>query len=366
MMMQISRTALRGVLGLALLSTCGCQSVPKQRIAREEANKRWNVTRADVKARLAGDELGAGRVEAAELHVEEALQLNPDDASLKILEARVRLARGGAGEALSALDAAERFGGPTGEIEYLRGVIAQQRLAWDDAVRLFDLALERNPDDVAALAAAAQGRIQLGQAAEALERLEAARARLGWKPGFHAAVAECHEHLSNWSEAADAWRMVSTATSDDEARERYALALLRAGRWGEAIGALRTCLDGHADKPAFELRLALAEASLHIDDAATAREELAFALRDRGNDPRALRLMALTLAMEGDSARALALAEQVARQGGSVDACGAELAATIAWRSGNIAKAREWATALRRCAGQQDSAVVSLILGETR
>lgn len=353
-------------LSIALTATCGCQGPTKQRVAREEANKRWNLTRADMKARLAGEELSAGQIEAAAVHLEEAMQLNPDDAALKTLEARVLLARGAASEASAALDSAERYGGPTGEIEYLRGVVAQQRLAWDDAVRYFDLAQERNPEDVAALAAATQGRIQLGRAAEALQKLETARTRLGWKPGFHAAAAECHETLGNWSDAADAWRMVSTATNDAGARERHALALLRAARWGEAIGAARACIDARASEANIELRLALAEASLHIDDTTTAREELAFVLRERGDDRRALRLMAVTLEMQGDSPRALALAERVAREGAKIDPAGAELAATIAWRGGAIEKARAWATALRNCPGQQDSAVVSLILGDAR
>lgn len=339
---------------LALLRLCalalplaGCEAPGRQARAKQEANERWDRTRADLKARLAAAQFEAGEVDAAATELAAALELAPSDRSLRLMEVRVRLSQGALDQAEQALDRLQRQGVGGPETSYLRGVVGQQRGEWGAALTHFCAAAEAAPHEVEYVVAAAQAHLQLRQPDAAWELLGRHEERLGWKPAYQAVLAECLEQLGLWGAAAAAWRRVAGGSEDASLSERLGIALHRAGRWDEAARVLDPLISrAQRDRPS--VRLALAECLLEGGDAVTARERLAPVLRAEPHNAHALRLLARCLAALDDFAGAHRVAEQALK----ADPGAAELAAILALRAGQTDRARQIvATYLSHVAG---------------
>lgn len=151
------------VLAAAAVAWHGCQTPGVQQQSREEATQRWRIARSSVKAQLAADQMEMGRVEDAAAELDEALRLDPNNADLSLMQARVFLARGDNAAALETLENLERDHGPSAEAHYLIGIVCQQRLQWPAAEEYFLSALEQSPSEVAYLSAAVQARLQAGR-----------------------------------------------------------------------------------------------------------------------------------------------------------------------------------------------------------
>jgi tetratricopeptide (TPR) repeat protein len=183
----------------------GCQA--PQREAREQAAQRWNVARAEVKARLAADQFEAGNVRAAADELAEACRLAPDHPEFVPLRAQVLLAEGQTFAAHDLLERTHADGKTQAEIDYWLGVVWQQQQRWEEALTAFRRASGLDPGEVGYLVAATQARLQLGRTAEALQTLTAAAERFGWTEAYQAALAECYEQLGDWPAAAATWQM---------------------------------------------------------------------------------------------------------------------------------------------------------------
>lgn len=333
----MTRCAHRGawllVGAVALALSPGCDTT--QHRAKQEATLRWNQARAQVKARLAADQFEAGNVDAAAAELAQADRLNPDDPRLAALRVRVSLARGEVARAAQLLEQTRLEGRPQAEIEYLLGVVRQQQERWDDALAAFLRAVGINPEEVAYVVAAAQAWLQLGQPRAALEFLEGQALRFGWTNAYQAALAECHEQVGDWAAAASAWQRVACADNDRTGiRERLAVALYRAGRYGEAIPVFEELLKEGAGQPDGAARLMLAECYLPQGQTTAAREQVQMVLqRDQNNLP-ALRLLARTWGAVGEYGSALRAAQR-ALSVAPRDVGTLELAAALAWRAGD-------------------------------
>jgi len=327
------------VAGITLL-TSGCTA--PQRQAREEANERWKHVRAQVKLRLASDQLAAGHAEKAAAELSEALRLDPSDPHLRTLQARVLLAQGDHATAQRDLLGIDTSTAPSelrAYTEYLLGTIEQQRRHWDEAFNHFVRAAHEDPDDVAYPVAIVQNMLQLGEAREALDFLRAHEDKFGWTGAFQAALAECHEQLGNWPAAVAAWEQVADGNSIPFVRERLALALHRCQRWPEAATHLEWLLENDAKPPTAPLRLALAHCLLETQRPAEAQKQLALVLRDDPPNAPALQLLARCFAEQGQFDRARQTADR-ALQLAPDDPQALELVAALAFHSGDRKKAR--------------------------
>jgi tetratricopeptide (TPR) repeat protein len=341
------------------LATPGC--VNTQRQAREAAAERWNHMRAQVKAKLASDQLAGGHVEDAANELAEALHLDPTDPELRTLQARVCLARGDLPAAERLLEDAQAEGATRAETHYLLGIIQEQRLQWPAALEHFLRAAIEDPQDVAYVVAIAQAMLQLGEAEDALAWLEAYEQQFGWTSAYHAARAECCEQLEDWAEAASAWRKVADADGDPEIRERLATALYRAGRWSEAAQQFEQLLGEPETRPATPIRLALAECLLEEGQLAAAQKHLGLVLRDDPRNVTALQLVARLFAEWEQFERARQTAEQALRLAPDEPRT-LELAAALAFRTGDDARALALAKRTMDVAPDMDNSVARQIL----
>lgn len=349
------------LLGCLMLAIPACQMPSHGRRARRDAEQRWRLSQADVKARLAADRLAAGDIRQASEEIAEARRLAPDNPGLKLLEARTLLAAGRFARARGVLNA---ITGPTrrgGEVAYLLGVIAQQRNDWDAALDQYLTAARQKPDVPEYVVAAAEVQLQLGRPTEALELLDSCKRRLGFQPAWLAARAECLEQLDRWDEAADTWQRVAGTSDAEHVSERLALALMRAGDWNRATPLLRRLVQAAGPDEALPLRLALAECLLETGDRDGARRQILSVLEAKPRNLPALRLLARVLAAAGHYRRGLNVATQILDIAPD-DTQGLELAAALAYKIGEYDRAARWSRRLACADPHTPNPIASRIL----
>ena len=357
------RRRLARILGLLSLGAVaflvGCES--SQVRASAESRQRWNDARAEVKLKLAADQLNAGHIADAANEINAAAQLDPTHPALRTLQARLCLAQGDLSTAEQLLRNAPPESTNRGEIAYLLGVIAEQRMRWQEAMERYVEAVQYNPEEIAYVTAIVQLMLQQGKASDALAWLRSQEIQFGWTGAYQAALAECYEQLQDWPHAVSAWRRVADADANADIRERLALALCRAGQWGEAVAQLRSLLDARGDKSQNMIRTSLAECYLHISDPRSAHEQLTYVLRDNPRDPCALRLLACAYARENLFTQAHQAAEQ-ALLAAPGDVNTLEITATMAYRAGRLDRAAELARQItRRNPGSENSLAAGLL-----
>ncbi len=339
----VTRRVLPPAVAISLLM--GCQGPTPT--AREQANRNWNLARAEVKARLAADQLAVGNVAGAAAELAEADRLCPDLPGLLPLRARVWLAAGRVEDAAELLAEATARPDASAELHYLLGVAQQQQQQWDAARASFGRAAELDPSQLTYVTATTQAWLQLGQPDVALNWLTRYESRFGWTAGYYAAVAECYEQTGDWPAAANAWRRVlAVPGAGPDLRERLAIALYRADRWTEAADVLHELLSDSTAEHTVGMRLLLADCHLALGRVAEAMTELNGVLR---TDPLHAGALCLLARCQAESGR-LELAVQTARQAAAAtpqDTATLELLAALAWRAGYRDVARDAARQLQ-------------------
>jgi tetratricopeptide (TPR) repeat protein len=350
-----------GLLLLPALWLAGSGCAGPQPQARQEAAQRWNQVRAQVKVKLASDQLAAGHIEDAATELAEAFPLDPTNPELLILQARVHLARGDQYAASGLLETIEAEGPPQAEVSYLLGLIEQQRLHWNQALDHFARAAEIDPHEVAYVVAIVENILQLGEAEEALAFLRSHEDEFGWTSAYQTALAECYEQVDDWSAAAVAWEKVADAGDVRFVRERLALALYRCGRWPEAITHLQRLVSETENQAPVTLQLALAQCLLETGQPAVARGYLSQVLRDDPQNLPALQLLARAYAQQGELERARRTAERLLQlDPDSLQTL--ELAAGLAFRAGDKPRALQLAQRILRSFPDRENPVAQRIL----
>lgn len=339
-----------GILGRAfvmtalLLPLAGCSNGKRTQNKGQTAAE-WAVVRAQVKTQLAADQLAAGNVQEAAAALREAREIDSANPALLVMQAQVQLSAGETEKAEETLSRVQAVGKGRAQVEYLRGVIWQQRQRWATALERFQQAAELDPDDASYPAAAAQVLLQCGRAKEAVELLESGRARFEWLPQWQVSMAESLEQAGRWADAAVLWRKLAGDGEDPLLLERLGAALQRARRWEEAaavFGQLWQILESaKPTSPApdrSDISIALAECLMELGQTQPALDALQHLLADQPRNAAALRRMAMVFARGGALERALAAAEE-ARSSAPKEPAGVELVAALAERCGRHARA---------------------------
>lgn len=324
----------------------GCETT--QPTIQQAAQERWSMTRADVQARLAADQLAAGNVEAAAAALSEAQRLDQAPQQHAALQARICLAQGDVAAAEQVLAGVPAARANSGEIAYLRGIVYEQKQQWTAATTAYDQALAAQPTEVAYLVAAVQARLQQGATTEARAVLEQHEATLGWTNAYAAVLAECAEQSGDWVRAASAWqRVCSAAPESSDLRLRQATAWVRAARYAEATPLLTDLAEHGDDAVRQRARLLLAECALADGRPATARDLLKQVLRRDPKNAPTLRMLARALWQVGDQRGALAVARQ-ALAAGPQEVENLALVVVLAHRVGDTRLAKQTFAELNR------------------
>src|SRR4051794_33234268 len=78
------------VAGSIMLACFGCNDAKKP-LPKEVAKRQWNATRAAVLAGLAKDQIESGTFDKARQSLTEAIKMDPENAGIRILSARLAI-----------------------------------------------------------------------------------------------------------------------------------------------------------------------------------------------------------------------------------------------------------------------------------
>ncbi len=339
-------TALSAVLLLIVSTNGGCAGRSRD-VKRMDADYKWSALRAEMSARLAMQRLDQSRTDEAIASLLKAIRLDPKNPTYHRLLAQCRLETGNVQAAAAAIDRAVACGDDSAESSYVRGLVAEHRGRLDQALEHYRAARERRPESVDYAAAEAECLIAVGRSADARRLLDEQIDSTGADPRLLLVRSVAGETQGDWKQAtadlADAKAAVGTESRLWD--ERYALLLVRTGRYAEALKLLEAEMElGSASFTGTpELRpetlRAAARSYLHTGRPRDARRLLTAHLEKMPTDARAWCLLAETGAALGDADLAL----QSAERGEALEPGRPHwnlVRAYVAWDAGDCARAR--------------------------
>lgn len=268
--MRLALTLLLAFAVVAPLTGCSDTNYDEQ---KEAAKKQWNAARARVQANLALEQYQAGHFDQCRSTIDEALKLDPDNASLHILAAKVGIEQGALDVADRELETARRLAPDNGEALYLSGVVSQRWQKTEKACEYYRQAAEKQPTELAYLLAQAEMLVALGRGDEALKLLEERVVFFEHSAAVRDAVGMLYMQKGRYPQAVDMFRQATIlASSELSFREHLALAQFRAGQHREAAETLERLLKSEGYLKRADLFVALGECRLQTNRAREARE----------------------------------------------------------------------------------------------
>ncbi|HEY7115416.1 MAG TPA: tetratricopeptide repeat protein [Tepidisphaeraceae bacterium] len=268
------------VLAVATLTTAlvlaGCAS-PGQKSpaeqAKAEAQKQWAGARANVLGGMAKEQYDSGNFDKCRETLGQALKMDPENAPLRVLSARLAIEQSNLELADQELIVARRLDPKNAEADYLSGVVCQRWQRPQEAYDYYRSASEKQPAELAYLMAQAEMLVNLNRADDALALLQAKVVFFEYSGAIRDAVGQILMQKGKYSEAVDILHQASILATDDiTIREHLALAYLRNKQYREAADTLgRLVKDDRYAKRA-DLYLALGECQLNLNKARDARD----------------------------------------------------------------------------------------------
>jgi tetratricopeptide (TPR) repeat protein len=240
------------VVGLAGILIAGCDGgglTPNQKAA---ANKQWNDARAGVLASLASDQYKTGNLDKCQETLDEALRLEPENANLHLLAAKLGIEQGKLEIAQSHLALAGKYDPQNPEVDYLSGVILQRWQLLDQARKAYAAAATKAPDELSYLLAEAETLVAQNRPADALVLLQSKAAFFEHSGVIRDEIGQLLVQQKQYADAINMLREASILANDDPTiREHLAFALLADHQYAEAGDHLaRLCREPGYDKRA--------------------------------------------------------------------------------------------------------------------
>lgn len=251
---------------------CGGTKKPSQ---KEAAKLHWNQTRANVLLSLAKNQYAIGNFEKSRQTTDEALALDPKNAGLRILSAKLAIEQGRLEQAEYELKLARAAAPKNAEADYLSGVIYQRWQKPETAHNFYKSASEKSPAELSYVMARAEMLVAMDQPAEALTLLESKVVYFEHSATIRDAAGQLLVQQRRYKEGVEMLRQASIlATEDLTIREHLALAMFYADQHREAADSLARLMknDAYAKRP--DLMAALGECQLQLGQYREARSTL--------------------------------------------------------------------------------------------
>ena len=351
-------------------STLACDS-PPHRTQKLQAERQWNQLRSQVKARLAAGQFDQGRLQDAAATLYEAIQLNPTEPAYHRFSARCSLEKGKLAAATASLDVAASLGDTSAGLSYLRGLIAERRAHFDEAMDHYSRAWSTDSGNIDHLIALAESLVAVGRPTDAAELLESHAQDFDRDPKILLLRAHVYATIDQPElAAADFADVMERLREPAHVLEPYGLVLTRLRRFADARALLQRAIPGlaatrrEAPPPTSASALrALARCYIETDDSILARRLLNDHLRRSPTDARAWWLLAEANIKLGDFHTAARAATQGQTIRPDLPHWGL-LNAYIAWQNHDMESAA--ATLESVVANHPDNALAHSFLGTLR
>ena len=259
------------VSALSIGGAFGC-AAPGGKTQKQAATEQWNHARATVLCSLAHDQYASGSFDKSRQTVDSATALDPKNIELVLLSARIDIELGQLESAQAELAKAATLDPKNAEIDYLTGVVQQRWQRPDKAREAYARAVEKKSDDVAYLMAEAEMYVQLDDAPAALSLLQDRVVFYEHSAAIRDAIGQLLEQSGNLTRALEYYRQASALDgTDQDIRERLALALFRNGDYREALSQLSRVLAAPESAKRSDLQIAAGECELQLNLPSDAR-----------------------------------------------------------------------------------------------
>ena len=152
------------------LASAGCQNQNKKN--SKEAQARWARARANVMWSLARDQYKAGAFDKCRKTLDDALKIDPQNAQLHILSARLAIEQGQLELAERELETARKYAPNNPQGYYLAGVVYQRWQKPERAYEFYTAASDKAPAELPYLLARSEMLVELERQDEALSLLQ--------------------------------------------------------------------------------------------------------------------------------------------------------------------------------------------------
>ena len=259
-----------------LLASGGCANNGKKPLTQKQAaTAQWNRARATVMLGLAKDQYNTGNFDASRKTVDEALRMDPENAALRVLSARLAIESGQLELADKELEKARKNNPKDAEADYLSGVVCQRWQKPESAFTYYSAAADKEPTELAYILAKGEMLVAMGRSEEALHLLQDKVTFFENSAVIRDAVGQLLMQFHKYGEAADALQQARILATDDlTIAEHLGLAFYFAARYPDAIDTLGRLTQKEGYSKRADLFLALGRSQLEIGKTREARASL--------------------------------------------------------------------------------------------
>jgi tetratricopeptide (TPR) repeat protein len=248
---------------LVLATSAGCSSAGKTKTQKEEATEHWNQARAAVLASLARDQYQSGNFDKCHTTLNEALRIDPKNAKLHVLAAKLAIEQAELETADRELKTARELDPKDAESDYLAGVVAQRWQKNQLALDCYETAATKAPNELPYVLAKAEMLVVMDRDEEALALLQDRATFFEHSAVIRDAAGQLLVQMKRYPEAVQTLRQASVLATDDMGiREHLAFASLYNKQYREAADLFTRILKDEKFQKRSELYLAQGECFL--------------------------------------------------------------------------------------------------------
>ncbi len=239
----------------------GCASTSGHAKNRKQADDRYHKMRARLMLPLATQQFEAGDLAQARRIVDEALQINPQDAPFHVLAGRIALERNRLELASHLFHQAAELDRKLASAHYYEGLVYQRWRRFDDALQCYQRAYKLKPDRPGFLLTMGEMLVALDRTDEAMELFKSKLTYFTNNAGLRSAIAQLYLMQDDHRHALGYLREANLLAPDDiHIQETLAMTQLAAGQADLAIANLRRVIARPENHERRDLERALARA----------------------------------------------------------------------------------------------------------
>lgn len=279
--MKLFRLSIHAALALSmfagLLAGCKHKSHEENTVS---AYQRWNSVKSNIAIQMAEDQFNAGQLVVARKTIEDAMINDPENPGLWLMGGRIALENSELESAYKRLDKAiehgeEKQGYPKKEKAkpyYFQGIVDQRWQRYDSAKERYQMAYERDVENVSYFLARVEMMVQLDELDEATRELEEKASYFDQNPTVRGLLGHIYRRQGNHEKAAMWFKQASMLAPEDmKLREEVARSLVAVQRYDEAARTLKELTETEYGKRRADLYRMLAEAYARTDKLREAR-----------------------------------------------------------------------------------------------
>ncbi len=247
------------ILLYVLAVAVGCSNTPTK-TQREAAKEQWNQTRASVLVSLAKDQYANGNLDKCRETLETALRMDPTNAQLHVLSAKLAIEKSELEAAQQSLEFARKLDPKNAEADYLSGVIYQRWQRPEVSLNYYVSANEKAPAELAYLMARAEMLVVLNHQDQALAILKDKVPYFEHSGAIRDAAGQLLARQGKYDEAIDLFRQAAIlAEGDLTIQEHLAVTLFQAKQYSDASDTLARLIKNDTYAKRADLIAALGE-----------------------------------------------------------------------------------------------------------